>query len=65
MKFTGTSFQVVSEKTINLVNTVQLIPVACYYFIRMAHLQRNYQIDHEEIHTAINIGISTAENNII
>jgi hypothetical protein len=42
---------------------MQLIPFVCYYFIRMAHLQRNDEIDHEEIYTDINIGISAAENN--
>lgn len=52
----------ISEKTINLVNTVQLISLACYYFVRMVHLQRNDQIGQEEMHTDINIGISRADN---
>lgn len=36
-------FLMISEKTINLVNRVQLILLACYHFIRMADLQRNDQ----------------------
>lgn len=55
----------ISEKVISLVNTVQLIPLIYYYFIKMAHLQRNDQIDREEIHTDIKIGISTTQNNVV
>ena len=38
----------------NLVNTVQLILLACCYFIGMAHQPRNDQLYHKETHTEIN-----------
>lgn len=46
----------ISEKTIDLISRVELIPLACYYFVRMAHLQRNDQVDHKATLTDITIG---------
>lgn len=53
----------IAKKTVYLVNTLQSISFASYYFIIMAHLQINDLIDHKESHAGLNIGISTAPNN--